>query len=112
MASTGFAVASHEPSVGGAAATAPAAPLAGLLQLQEFEDAVTRDRQARRHGHALLRELGELQRLLLGDDKLDDVLGRLATLTEASPEAADPALASTLAAIVLRARVELARRVR
>ena len=107
--SAGFAVREQE-AASGPAATAPTTALEGLLQFQEVEDAPARDRQARRHGQALLRELAELQRLLLGDGPLDESLGRLAALVETCPEAADPALAGVVAAVALRAQVELARR--
>ena len=78
--------------------------------LQEFEDAGTRDRQAKRHGQALLQALGELQRLLLGEGPLEEALARLSALVETCPEASDPALAGLVGSILLRARVELARR--
>ena len=112
--STAFSVAGQGSSVGGPAAAASVAGLDGLLQLQEFEDATTRDRQAKRQGHALLQALGDLQRLLLGGPSegaaLDGALHRLATLVETCPEASDPALAGLVGGILLRARVELARR--
>ena len=109
-AAGGFAVAEPGPGVAGPAATTATAALDGLLQLQEFDDTATRDRQARRHGHALLQELAELQRSLLGDGPLEGVLDRLNSLVETLPLAADPGLAATISAIALRARVELARR--
>ena len=106
----GFAVSPEGANVSGLAAAAPAAALDSLLQLQAFEDATTRDRQAKRHGQALLRALGELQRVLLGEGPLEDALGRLADLVATCPEAADPGLAGLVGSIMLRARVELARR--
>jgi hypothetical protein len=87
--------------------------LDGLLQFQAMEDGATRDRHARRHGQALLGELAALQRALLGDadaDTEDALLHRLSAMLEACPAASDPALAATMAAVVLRVRVELARR--
>jgi hypothetical protein len=108
--SAGFAVSEQQAATGPAAAATAAAALDGLLQFQEVEDAPARDRQARRHGQALLRELGELQRLLLEDGPIDESLGRLAALVETWPEAADPALAGVVGAVALRARIELARR--
>ena len=86
-----------------------------MLLLQEVADGPVhdrqaRDRRARRHGRALLEGLGELQRALLGDGEDSAALDRLAALVEHCPEAADPALRATLAAVALRARVELARR--
>ncbi len=82
----------------------------GLLLLQQVEDGPTRDRQARRHGRALLEGLGALQRALLGGEDDPAALDRLAALVAHCPDAADPALRGTLAAVALRARVELARR--
>jgi hypothetical protein len=74
-----------------------------------------RDRQARRHAEAVLAQLAALQCALLGDmpglgDEPGTALARLAGLAETAPEAADPGLAAVLAAVTLRARIELARR--
>jgi Class II flagellar assembly regulator len=96
-------------------AATPAAALDAMLALQEAEAEATRDRNARRHGRALLDALAELQCALLaesgaGDGQDGPVLQRLAGLLEASPGAADPALAGVLRALSLRAQVELARR--
>ena len=106
----GFSVSGQGCAVGAPAAAPPTAGLDGLLQLQEFEDAVTRDRHAKRQGQALLQALGDLQRLLLGQGPLEEALDRLSALVETCPEAADPALAGLVGGILLRARVELARR--
>ncbi len=106
-----FAVgASATSAAGPVGGTASVAGVVGMLLLQEVADAPTRDRQARRHGRALLEGLTELQRALLGDGDDSAALDRLAALVEHCPEAADPALRATLAAVALRARVELARR--
>lgn len=100
------------------------ASMEGLLGLQEHfpPDAVAtpaaRDREARRHGNALLAALAELQSLLIGTAGLSagappDVrllAGRLAGLAGSIPAAADPGLRSIVAAIGLRAQIELARR--
>ncbi len=94
----------------GSIAPAAAAAVDGLLLLQQVEDGPTRDRQARRHGRALLEGLGALQRALLGGEDDPAALDRLAALVAHCPDAADPALRGTLAAVALRARVELARR--
>ncbi len=69
---------------------------------------VERDARARRRGDALLRSLRDLQLGLLRGT-IDPA--RLRALADLVPgeEAADPALAAALAAIRLRARVELAR---
>jgi hypothetical protein len=82
--------------------------LDGMLAVQEAADAEERDRRARRHGRLLLAELAALQRELLSGG--DASLQHLAELAEAVPVAADPALAAVMRGIVLRARVEIARR--
>lgn len=105
-----FTLASPDPAdAGQAAATVrPAEPL-GMLALQEIGDEPVQDRAARRHGRALVAALGQLQLGLL--DGADDpaVLQRLADLAASVPPAATPGLAEVLQAVVLRARVELAR---
>jgi hypothetical protein len=83
--------------------------LATLLTLQEIEDEPARNRAARRRGEDLLAALAALQRALLGAGVSADRLAALADLVGAVPEAADPALRAAVAAIVLRARIELAR---
>lgn len=97
-------------------ATAPAlsgpAALSGLLALQEAEPAPVRDRDARRRGRAILAALTEMQRALLGAGDSDGTTARLMALLADMPVAEDPALNAILAAIRLRARVELARRQR
>ena len=110
-ASGGFSVAPSETaSLAGPAAAAAVGSLDGMLLLQQVEDGPTRDRQARRHGRAMLDGLAALQRALL-DGELDPaMLERLAALAEHCPEASDPALRATLAAVSLRVQVELARR--
>ncbi|MCK8783185.1 hypothetical protein M0638_02175 [Roseomonas sp. NAR14] len=88
--------------------TAPALPV-GLLGLQEEDGARERDRRAWRRGQALLRELQAMQRELLGGLADPARPARLAALAEGEA-AADPALRETLDALVLRARLEIARR--
>ncbi len=103
----GFTVRSGGDAAGSVAVAAPSA-LDGLLLLQEVETAPARDRRARRHGRAMLDALARLQLGLLGE--LDETcLADLATLADACPEAADPALNGVLQAVGLRARIELAR---
>ena len=109
----------------GAGASASAARLAAaaapgaLLAIQEAAGAPSspasaaaeeRDRRARRRGGALIEALRDLQLALL-DGAEGDVarLADLATLAEGEV-VADPVLREAIAAIVLRARVELARR--
>ena len=107
----GFAV-SAQPA--GAApppvAAAGASAVDGMLLLQQVEDGPTRDRHARRHGRAMLEGLAELQRGLLDGDLDPDALQRLAALVQHCPDASDPALRATLAAVSLRVQLELARR--
>ncbi len=107
----GFAVTTPGTAEGAApAAAASAASLDGMLLLQQVEDGPTRDRQARKHGRAMLEGLAALQHELLDGDVDPGTLERLAALADHCPEAADPALKATLASVSLRVRVELARR--
>lgn len=71
------------------------------------EDEV-RDRQARRHGKAMLEALAGLQLGML-DGNPTPILAQLAELAKAAPEAADPVLRLILREINIRAAVELAR---
>lgn len=107
---SGFAVGVAGEAQGAGAARAAMAPAAaGLLALQEGAPAPGRDARAARRARALLRELAALQAELLAGRDDPARLADLAALTEGET-AADPALAAALAAIVTRARVELARR--
>ncbi len=81
-----------------------------MLSLQEFGGETVQDRTARRRAQDLLAGLAVLHRMLLGDPGDTETLRRLADLAEAVPAASDPGLAAIVASIVLRARVELARR--
>lgn len=90
------------------AATSVAAPTPGLVVLRE-DDRRRRDARARQRATALLDELALLQRALLNGSADPAALERLAALAEGE-DAADPALAAILAAVALRARIELARR--
>ncbi|MBV9248315.1 MAG: flagellar assembly protein FliX [Acetobacteraceae bacterium] len=83
--------------------------MAGLLELQETGEP-QRDRGARRHGRALLSALAAVQRSLLGVGEEEDALGKLSALLREVPATADPGLAIVCASIVLRVRIELARR--
>lgn len=82
--------------------------MTSLLAMQEAESDAQQDREARRHGQAVIDELAELQRALLGEARPD--LERLARLMDRPSAAADPGLASVMRAIRLRAGIELARR--
>ncbi|MGA3403095.1 MAG: flagellar assembly protein FliX [Acetobacteraceae bacterium] len=101
------------PDAGRATEVAASAPVAldSLLALQQVDEPTERDRAARRHGQALLGALGRLQRLLLledGDQRA--ALQQLHALVDTMPAAADPGLAAAIDLVVLRARIELARR--
>ena len=110
-ASSGFTV-PDEPAASTPAATeaTPATALASMLNLQELGSETADDVEARRHGHDLLTALAELQRaLLLGHDDAT-ALERVADLATSVPPANDRRLAEIVSAIIVRARVELARR--
>ncbi len=112
-AATGF-LAPSEPGpdaarTEGVATSVPVA-LDTLLALQQVDEPTERDRAARRHGHALLGVLGRLQQRLLEDGDPAAVLGQIRALAETTPAAADPGLAAAVDLVVLRARIELARR--
>jgi hypothetical protein len=93
-----------------AAAVAQATPLASMLALQELGGETLADQKARRHGHDMLAALAEMQRILLDGGAEAAAPHRLAALAASVPRATDPRLAAIVSAIVLRARVELARR--
>jgi hypothetical protein len=83
--------------------------LDSMLALQEVDPAPERDRRARRHGEALLDALAQLQRALLRGEADPAVLQRLADLAGRTHPAASAGLRAAVAAIQLRAAVELAR---
>ena len=111
----GFAVAGTGQAAGRKApAGMVVAPLAlGVLALQERGggggSAAERDAAARRRAGSLLDELRALQSELLAGRAEPGRLARLAAL-EGGEEGADPALREVVQAVVLRARVEMARR--
>lgn len=85
--------------------------LSGLLALQEAETVPdAREREARRRGRAVLEALSSLQGGLLGGGDPGPIVERLAATVATMTASADPALHAILAAIKLRAMVELARR--
>ncbi|WP_165838814.1 flagellar assembly protein FliX [Roseicella frigidaeris] len=108
---SGFAVGRRgsEAAAGPEAAGAALSVGLGLLALQEEGDAPARDRSAHRRAESILQELQALQRDLLRGDGDPGRLERLAAL-QSGEEGADPILRQAVQAIVLRARVELARR--
>lgn len=105
----GFSLGTAPDASAPAGAQGVAGPSAvGLLALQETAPAAERDARARRRGEAILRELAALQLDLLSG-RIDPArLQALAGLAEGEA-AADPVLAESVAAIALRARIELAR---
>lgn len=99
------------PSPAGTVPPPPAGALGLLLAVQESAAEEPADRQARRRARGLLAELTALQRDLLADAVSASRLDRLAALAgdAAAGAAANPGLHEALQAIVLRARIELAR---
>jgi len=92
------------------AAAEVVAPGFGLLALQEAGSGAERDAAAYQRASAILEELNGLQSALLGGGGDDPGrLERLAAL-ESGEDGADPILREAVQGIVLRARVELARR--
>lgn len=94
---------------------AVAAP--SLLGLQEAAEPEVRDRDARRHGNALLAGLAALQRAMLGGAGTGagtgaeaGTLAQLDTLLKTVPVPDDPRLAELQRALLVRTAVELARR--
>jgi hypothetical protein len=83
--------------------------LGGMLAMQEAEADAASDREARRDGEGLLRELAGLQRDLLGEGVTRAGLGRVADLAARARPAADKGLQGILDAIAVRARIELIR---
>jgi hypothetical protein len=91
-----------------AAAAALAAPIGAMLGYDSAMQAVAADRQARRHGRAMLRALGALQLTMLGAEG-DSAGQQLAALAADMPAADDPVLRLILREIGVRAAVALAR---
>ncbi|MEJ1977633.1 MAG: flagellar assembly protein FliX [Acetobacteraceae bacterium] len=101
----GFVVGAGPDRAAGPPATRPAAPLDAMLALQEAQEAdadAARDRNARRHGKALLEALAALQQALLAGGDEGAALERLAALATAGPDAANPALVGVMRALSLR----------
>ena len=94
----------------GCAAAASAAALGCMIAIQEGEPETVEDRQARRKGQELLQMLTDLQRAMLAGLEAGDSLQLLSSAITDLPRATDPRLAGIVQAIVLRTRVELARR--
>jgi hypothetical protein len=101
-----------EDAGGASAAAAPgapvaAAPLSGLMSYEQACERVQSDRNARRHGRAMLQALRALQVVVLEDG--DTAAAALSHLAADIPEADDPVLRLILREIGVRAAVELAR---
>jgi hypothetical protein len=95
----------------GAMPAVPSAGLAGMLALQEAEAETVGNRNARRHGLAVLEALRALQYSLLGaSSDAGQEVAALLRLADTTNAVADAALADVLAAIRLRAKIELLRR--
>ena len=110
-ASVGFRVGggADEPREASASTGVSAATAMGLLAVQELGPAKERNARAFRRGEDMLKELKALQLELLEGRADPARLTELARLTEGE-KPADPGLAEAVAAIALRARLELARR--
>jgi hypothetical protein len=86
--------------------------VASMLALQAVDEAVERDRPARKRATAIIAVLTRLQRSILAEDDPSSVLDALNELTADSPTAADPGLGAIVRAVILRSRIEVARRER
>ncbi len=102
-----FGVKAERAAQADAAVATSGVAVASLLALQESESGLQQDREARQHGEAMVDELTEVQRALLGERGPD--LNRLASLAARPLAASDPVLAGLLRAVRLRAGIELAR---
>ncbi len=103
------------PAPGAASGTTPPATLSGVAWLQAgVADALARearDKEARRHGRAMLQALGAVQLAVLGGDdgQARCALAALACTAGGKHEADDPVLQLILREIEVRAAIELAR---
>ena len=104
----GFTVGTVAAEQAGGSGPTAALTAAGLFTVLEDAIEPPQDRAARRHGRALLTALSSLQALVLAGDPSAG-LGPLAELLCDVPAPVTPALASALDAVLLRARIELAR---
>ena len=112
------------PAVQGArVSTTPSIGLDSMLMLQSINEARyrdragnearERDRAGKRRGAAMIAALSDLQRAMLAEEDPALALRSLSELaTDDGPLADDPELAGILRAVVLRSRVEVARRER
>jgi len=86
--------------------------LDSMLALQAVDEALERDRAARKRGTALIAALTILQRTILAQGDPSSALNALNELTTGSFQVEDPGLGAILRAVVLRSRIEIARRER
>jgi hypothetical protein len=84
--------------------------LESMLALQAVDEAAERDRAAYKRGTAMIAALTRLQRAMLAEDDPSLALNALHELAGDGPLANDPALGAIVRAVVLRSRVEIARR--
>jgi len=114
-ASSGFALAPDAAPPARLAAPSGLATVAPLmLVLQEQMTGEKEEREARRHGQAVLALLSDLQGALLAGTSAGGADGaqlasRLAALLEQPADTTHPGLATALRAIRLRARLELSK---
>lgn len=90
----------------------PASPIVLKMTYEAACDAVSADREARRHGRALLRALGAIQLALLvphAENDGGEACAQLARLAATTPTADNPMLSLILREIGVRAAIELAR---
>jgi len=81
-----------------------------MLALQAIDEAPERERRARKRGTAMIAGLTSLQRTMLAGTDPTAALLALNELAAGDLAADDPGLDAILRAIVLRTRVEIARR--
>jgi hypothetical protein len=84
--------------------------LESMLALQAVDEAAERDRAAHKRGTAMVAALTRLQRAMLAEEDPSSALNALHDLADDGPLGNDPALGAIVRAVVLRSRVELARR--
>jgi hypothetical protein len=93
-----------------AGAAAPLATLDAILMLQGEDDPRERRRRSARRGQDLLDALDRLKAgLLAGTVPADDLAGLADRVAAAAAPSGDPSLDAIVAAIALRAQVELAK---
>ncbi len=84
------------------------AALSSLLALQEFSENPP-ERRALKHGQALLAKLVRLQQAILAGYSTDSDLEELAQLADEQLEIPDSRLRAIVGAVVMRAKIELAK---